>query len=116
MRITILSTNKIKSINAQTLMDLEVDNCNKELLGQLTTDRDATFDPDRISHTIKNVHYNATTMTLDCEIECLATPYGNQLKILLDKHPEKLKFIPIYVHTSTLKLYTVNAIIQRENK
>lgn len=113
MRITILQADNANNIDTTTLLSLSDDNRDKELLGQLATERNATFNPDRISHIIKNIWYNAITMTLDCDIECLTTPYGNQLKILLDRHSKKIKFIPIYVYAPTLKLYTVNAVIQQ---
>jgi len=119
MIISILKAEQLRQFDTGLLLLLESYNRNKEILGQLTADKNArTIDPNRISHIIKNINYNKLTQALECKIECLSTPYGQQLKRLLDHHPRKIKFISVYAfeNDSTIKLYTVNAVIVEDKK
>lgn len=115
MRITILRVAEHQDIDENMLVAIAAYNQSKELLCQFTTNINATtIDPNKVSHVAKEIRYNPITQTLDCTVECLSTPYGDQLKILLDKYPERIKFAPVYLYDNgNLELHTVNACIGR---
>jgi hypothetical protein len=125
MKITILKVGNYqnKTIDEVALIELEQSIHGKELLGDLLTDNTSIrLNPDKLSHSIKDVTFNKLTATLDCTIECLSTPYGKQLKIFLQKFKNKIRFNPIYTYDDSsdviknLKLHKVSALIVKDLK
>lgn len=95
---------------------------NKELLGQMIkNEKDVTeqLNPAKISHVVKNINYNNITESVYGEIECLSTPYGKYLQLLLDKTPNNIKFYPkmIYDNKNTIiRILRVDAVVKDMNE
>ncbi|MDF2435418.1 MAG: hypothetical protein JWP44_5049 [Mucilaginibacter sp.] len=126
MLITLLNVGDVSlglRATSETLLNIENHYKNKEILGQIIPNIQARaftgrVDPDKVSHLIKNIRYNHIAESLIADVETLPTPYGEHLKLCLDRFPHKVHFRTICIYDdinkedNTIAFVTAHAIIE----
>lgn len=102
MRVIILKTGKLENgveIPRDSLLGIENRCRGKEILGQVLSPNErftGILNPDKTSHVIRNIGYNPILDALEGDIEFLPLPFGQQLELIYNKHPERIKFMPTF--------------------
>lgn len=115
MRLQLLKVGqKINStIFSLDIIEKIVENFKCEIIGQVINgNEDILINPNKISHIVKKLQLNRITSFLECEIEFIQKPYGEQL-YLYHKRKNKINWIPI-IDVANSKLLTINAKLINE--
>ena len=101
-----------KIITITDILSIQNNNKNKELIGMvLKSQIQEGFNPDRISHIVKNIKFNTILNSLEAAIEFLDFPFGNQLSLIYNQSPNRIVWVPVFA--DNLSLITINAKIKR---
>jgi hypothetical protein len=117
MKVTILKTGTVKNgveIPRDVLLYLEKQCRGKEILGQVLGPSEpfkGFLNPDKTSHIIKNINYNPILDSLEGDLEFLPLPFGQQLELIYNKHPERIKFVPTFTYDDSKPDVDVRSMI-----